>query len=73
MNAATLRPSLVVLPEDLYAAETATRAPAATEARRFTSPIAFAQMLQGLARRISPGAEIGVRPKPMAIALPSGQ
>jgi hypothetical protein len=56
-----------------YPADTATRVPAATLPRLFTSPVAFAQMLQGLARRISPGPEIGVRPKPMAIALPSGQ
>ena len=51
-----------------YAAETATRVPASTAPRRFTSPIAFAQMLHGLARRISPGADMGVRPKPMAMA-----
>ena len=60
-------------PHETYAAETATRAPAATAPRRFTSPIAFAQTLHGLARRISPGADIGVRPKPMAMAQPSGQ
>jgi hypothetical protein len=56
-----------------YAAETVTGAPAGTGCRDLTSPIAFAQMLHGLARRISPGAEMGVRPKPMAIELPAGQ
>ena len=53
---------------NLYLAETATRVPAETEARDLTSPIAFAQMLHGLAKRISSGPEIGVRPKPMAMA-----
>jgi Kef-type K+ transport system membrane component KefB len=52
----------------VYAAETATRVPVSTAPRRFTSPIACAQMLHGLARRISPGADMGVRPKPMAMA-----
>jgi hypothetical protein len=57
----------------IYTAETVTGVPAGTGCRDLTSPIAFAQMLQGLARRISPGSEMGVRPKPMAIELPSGQ
>ena len=39
----------------------------------FTSPSALAQTLHGLASRVSSPFEIGVRPKPMAIASPSGQ
>jgi hypothetical protein len=56
-----------------YTAEIVTEVPAGMGCRDPTSPIAFAQMLHGLARRISPGPEMGVRPKPMAIELPSGQ
>ncbi len=47
--------------------------PAFTLASVFTSPSAFAQMLQGLASRVSSPLEIGVRPKPSAMAWPSGQ
>ena len=47
--------------------------PAFTLASVFTSPSAFAQMLQGLASRVSSPWEIGVRPKPSAMAWPSGQ
>ena len=47
----------------LYAAETVTRVPAETEARRLTSPIAFAQMLQG-----SPS---GSRPAPRSACVRS--
>jgi len=42
--------------------------PAFTLASIFTSPSAFAQILQGLASRVSSPFEIGVRPKPMAMA-----
>jgi len=48
-------------------------APAFTVASVFTSPSALAQMLHGLASRVSSAFEIGVRPKPMAMAWPSGQ
>ena len=47
--------------------------PARILASVFTSPSAFAQILQGLASRVSSPFEIGVRPKPMAMAWPSGQ
>src|ERR1043166_4875257 len=47
------------------AAATFTFVPARTAASLFTSP--------GLARRVSSPRLIGVRPKPMAIAGPSGQ
>ena len=39
----------------------------------FTLLSALANTLQGLARRVSSPLEIGVRPKPMAIAGPCGQ
>ncbi len=39
----------------------------------FTSSSAIAQMLHGLVKRISPRLEMGVGPKPMAMASPSGQ
>ena len=42
--------------------------PGRTLASVFTSPSAFAQTLQGLASRVSSPFEIGVRPKPMAMA-----
>src|SRR6516164_7957293 len=48
-------------------------APARTLPSVFTSPSAFAQMLQGLASLVSSPLEIGVRPKPIAMALPFGQ
>jgi hypothetical protein len=47
--------------------------PARTFANIFTSDSAVAKTLHGLARRVSSPWEIGVRPKPMAIARPSGQ
>src|SRR5262249_54167012 len=52
---------------------TFTLSPTLTDASAVTSPNALAKMLHGLARRVSPPLEIGVRPKPMAIAGPSGQ
>jgi len=42
-------------------------------AKSRTSVSALPTMLQGLARRISSPCEIGVGPKPMAIASPSVQ
>jgi hypothetical protein len=66
MGFASLNPSYVTF-------VTVTRAPAFTTASVFTSPSAFANTLHGLASRVSPPLEIGVRPKPMAIAGPSGQ
>src|SRR5262249_57674326 len=59
--------------EPYPAALTLTLAPARTWPSVFTSPSAFAQMLQGLASRVSSPFEIGVRPKPIAMAFPSGQ
>jgi len=47
--------------------------PLRTGFNAFTSLSALAQMLQGEASRVSSPFEIGVRPKPMAMALPSGQ
>src|SRR5262249_61797761 len=47
--------------------------PALTFASVFTLPTAFAKMLHGLASRVSSPRLIGVRPKPSAIAWPSGQ
>jgi len=52
---------------------TLTFVPALTAFSAFTSPIALAQILQGLASRVSSPRLIGVRPKPIAIAVPSGQ
>ena len=52
---------------------TVTCVPAVTAFSAFTSPIALAQILQGLASRVSSPRLIGVRPKPIAIAVPSGQ
>src|SRR5262249_10385501 len=52
---------------------TVTRVPALTTFSAFTSLSALAKTLHGLASRVSPPLEIGVRPKPMAIAGPSGQ
>jgi phosphoserine phosphatase len=56
-----------------HTAVTLTFVPAFTAFSVFASPSAFAQTLQGLASRVSLPSEIGVRPKPMAIAWPSGQ
>ena len=47
--------------------------PCRTALSLFTSDVAFAKTLQGLARRHSSPRLIGVRPNPMAIAGPSGQ
>src|SRR5207237_8380337 len=52
---------------------TLTVVPARTGASVFTSPSAFAKTLHGLASRVSSPRLMGVRPKPMAIAGPSGQ
>jgi hypothetical protein len=52
---------------------TFTFVPARTADNVFTSPTALANTLQGLASRVSSPRLIGVRPKPMAIAGPSGQ
>ncbi len=56
-----------------HARSTRIAAPERTERSVFTSSCARPQMLQGLARRHSSPCEIGVRPKPIAIASPSGQ
>jgi len=53
---------------DYSAALTLIFAPPRTLPSAFTSPSAFAQMLQGLANRVSSPLEIGVRPNPMAMA-----
>ena len=53
-------------------AVTLTFVPAVIFASFFTSPMAVAKILQGLASRVSSPLEIGVRPKPSAIAGPSG-
>ncbi len=50
-----------------------TLVPVFTLANVFTLPMALAKTLQGLASRVSPPCEIGVRPKPMAMAGPCGQ
>jgi hypothetical protein len=55
------------------AAVTFTFVPARTAANVFTSPAALANTLHGLASRVSSPRLIGVRPKPIAIAGPSGQ
>src|SRR5262249_56038534 len=52
---------------------TLTFVPALTFASAFTLPTALAKMLHGLASRVSSPRLIGVRPKPSAIAWPSGQ
>ncbi len=76
--AAVLRQRLIASP-DRAARRNQARAvtrmwePPRTFASAFTSPSACANMLHGLARRHSSPFEIGVRPKPMAMAGPSGQ
>jgi len=69
--APSARPGMT--PRIQFSTRTLIFAPALTLASVFTSPSAFAQILQGLASLVSSPCEIGVRPKPMAMAWPSGQ